>query len=258
MVYTAATAQAFGLRVAVVTSAHPNEPLLETFRQVIKRSVVIEAEQTTVFKNLDDPHRTERYVYGRAVDLKLDCIPPAWRSARNVLIAPVINEVPPEIVFDFPNANVYLAPQGLFRKIGKDGRVSFKRWFDADVIAQTRCVVFSEEDIRGYPRLEEKMAAVAPLLIVTRSDKGGTYYVNQQKYTYSADQVNVTQLTGAGDVFASSLLSTLYSTELDIHQCIRVAAKLASASITRSYMHSIPTPDEIFFTINKIDEQDDR
>ena len=131
------------------------------------------------------------------------------------------------------------------RKWDADGRVRFKRWFDAEVLKDIDIVVFSEEDIAEAPELEQEFAAVVRHLFVTRAEKGGTYYRNGKPTHYSTMQVELVHPTGAGDVFAASLLSSLHILHGDYLAATQVAARLAAISVTRFGLESSPTATEV-------------
>src|SRR5258707_1930911 len=138
-----------------------------------------------------------------------------------------------------------LTLQGWLRRWDADGRVRFKRWFDRHVLQDIDIVVFSEEDISEAPELEQEFAGVVQHLFVTRAEKGGTYYHWGEPTSYTTPQVELVHPTGAGDVFAASLLCALRVLKNDIEAATRVAACLASISVTRVGLDSAPTPEEV-------------
>ncbi len=138
-----------------------------------------------------------------------------------------------------------LTLQGWLRRWDDDGRVRFKRWFDAAVLKAIDIVVFSEEDILEAPELEQELADAVEHLFVTRADRGGTYYRQGRPVSYDTPQVEVVNPTGAGDVFAAALLSSLYVTNNDVEASIRVAARLGATSVTRYWLDGAPTAEEV-------------
>ena len=121
----------------------------------------------------------------------------------------------------------------------------FKRWFDPDVLKSIDIVVFSEEDIVEAPELEQEFAGAVEHLVVTRAEKGGTYYHWGQPATYDTPQVPVIQPTGAGDVFAAGLLASLPRYDHDMHKALGVAARLGAIAVTRDTLEGTPTPEEV-------------
>jgi sugar/nucleoside kinase (ribokinase family) len=138
-----------------------------------------------------------------------------------------------------------LTLQGWLRRWDADGRVRFKRWFDADVLKDVNIVVFSEEDIVESPVLEQEFAGAVEHLLVTRAERGGTYYHQGQPTDFNSPQVNLVHPTGAGDIFAASLLCALHILNGNMQLGIKVAAHLAAISVTRVGLESAPTHDEV-------------
>lgn len=243
--YGAHTAAAFGLKVAVLTSTGPNEPLLD---KLPANAVVhsIPAAHTTMFENRYEGSTRTQFMYHRALTLTPEMLPDAWRKASLVHFAPIAYEVDPAFVSAFDNARICVTPQGWMREREADGRVRTVHWPDAArVLPFSSATVMSEEDIRHDPGLEHVFARLAPLLIVTRAERGGTVYQRGQRAQFDAHLVD-TQIdpTGAGDVFATALHIAL--AELgDLDRALSVATYVAGTSVTRSGFEGAPTPQEV-------------
>lgn len=242
--YAARTAHAFGLRVGVLTSAAADEPLLDELAPYAEiRS--IPAADTSTFENIYHATGRTQYIRGVAETLTTEHVPADWRAAPLVHLAPLTDEVDPQIAHLFPDATVLLTLQGWLRRWDADGRVRFKRWFDPDVLRAINIVVFSEDDILEAPDMEAAFRDVTEHLVVTRAERGGTYYNSGDRHSYDTLQVEVVNPTGAGDVFAGALLSSLHLLDGDMHAAINVAARLGAISVTRWALEGTPTPDEV-------------
>lgn len=242
--YAARTAHAFGLRVGVLTSAAADEPLLSELAPYAEiRS--IPAAATSTFENIYHASGRTQYVRGVAEKLTAAHIPADWRSAPLVHLAPLTDEVDPQIAHLFPDAHVLLTLQGWLRRWDADGRVRFKRWFDPEVLRAINIVVFSEDDILEAPDMEAAFRDATEHLVVTRAERGGSYYNGGATHAYDTLQVEVVNPTGAGDVFAGALLSSLHRLDGDMQAAIRVAARLGAISVTRWALDGTPTPDEV-------------
>ncbi len=242
--YSARTAHAFGLRVGVLTSAAPGEPLLDELRDYAQIHV-LPADQTTTFENIYHEGRRSQYIRAVATPIKPADVPVHWRNVPLVHLGPIADETAAEIVHDFPDATVMMTLQGWLRRWDDDGRVGYKRWFDPDVVRAVDLMVFSEEDINGDRELEHEIARVARHFVLTRADYGGVYYHDGQPETYDAHPAEVVNPTGAGDIFSTSLLCAWHRLGGDIRVAIDVAAKLAAHSVTRMGLESAPTLDEV-------------
>ena len=244
--YAARVASAFGLPVRLLTSAQPTEPLLPELAPHVTEQVIIPAEVTSTFENVYDKHgnRTQ-YIRGVAAPITVNDVPAEWLNSALVHLAPLTNEVDPQLAHAFRNSTVLLTLQGWLRRWGADGRVVFKRWFDTDVLADIDVVVFSEEDVVASPELEPAFASVVPHLFVTRAAKGGTYYFKGQPHEYSTPQLQEVNTTGAGDVFAAAVLAGMALLNNDMLAITQVAARLGAQAITRPWLDGAPTADEV-------------
>jgi len=230
--YSAPVAQAFGNRVGLLTSAAACEPLLESLLPVAELSVHV-AEKTTTFENIYHDGGRIQYVHSLAKHLQAGSIPVAWLDAPLVHLAPLVEEVDPAMAASFPNATVLLTPQGYLRRWDETGRVYFKRWLDQDMLKHVDIVVFSKQDIEAEPDLEQDFAAVTKNLIVTDSERGGIYYFEGKPSPYAPMPVAEVDPTGAGDVFAAALLSSLLKVGGNMQAALNGAAALAATSVTR-------------------------
>jgi hypothetical protein len=193
--YSARSVTAFGLRVGALTSAASGEPLLDEVRPYIHDLKVLPAEATSTFENIYESSGRVQYIRGVAAPIGVSDVPQAWLNAPLVHLAPLTGEVDPQIAHSFKHSTVMLTLQGWLRQWDSTGRVSFKRWFDPDVLQAIDIVVFSEEDIREAPELESEFARTVKLartvkhLFVTRAEQGGTYYRQGEPISFSAPQV---------------------------------------------------------------------
>jgi len=249
--YAARTATAFGLNVGVLTSAAPDESLLNAISPYASLHV-LPSEQTTTFENIYSQEGRVQYVRGVAAPLHAQDVPEAWLNAPFVHIAPIANEVQWDVAARFPHATVMLTLQGWLRRWNDTGLVRFKPWHDTRVLKHIDVVVFSEEDIAEAPEIEALYAASVKHVLVTRAERGGTYYHCGKPMTFSTPSVELVNPTGAGDVFAASLLASLRAFDGDYGAAIQVAARLAALSVTRSGLYGAPTPDEAATAIREV------
>ncbi|MBZ0299210.1 MAG: hypothetical protein K8J31_05700 [Anaerolineae bacterium] len=254
--YAAMAASAFGHQVRVLTSTAADEPLLAQLEPYITEQVVIPAQSTSTFENIYDRQgRRTQYIRGVAAPIGVNEVPEAWLSTPLVHLAPLTGEVDPQLAHLFRHSTVMLTLQGWLREWGSDGRVYFKRWFDADVLKDIDIVVFSEEDIAEAPDLEASFAGAVEHLFVTQAARGGTYYHRGQPFHYDTPQLEEVNSTGAGDVFAAAVLSSMQLLNADMQAVARVAACLGATAITRPWLEGVPTPEEVQNALNLVREQ---
>lgn len=248
--YCAYTAHAFNLHVTAVTSAAADEPLLEDLRQQAN-VVLAPSEATTVFENIYTPDGRVQFARSVCGPVTRELVQSTGMTAPLVHLGPIAVETDPTCVFDYPDSTVMLTPQGWMRRWGDDGQVHFKPWFEPDVVRSADIVVFSQEDVAPQPGLVKDYIDVAKHLIVTRAENGLTYYHDGQIKDYPAIPVNAAHPTGAGDVFAASLLASLPLFDHDMHRAILAAIHFAAISVTRAGMESAPRPDEVQTILDK-------
>lgn len=242
--YAARTAAAFGLRVGVLTSTAVGEPLLDELRAYAE-IVCLPADQTTTFENIYEPEGRKQFVRGIAAPINVSDVPAHFLKAPLVHLAPIIGEGDPKIAHLFKDSTVLLTLQGWLRRLEPDGRVRFKRWYDPDALKSIDIVVFSEEDIVEAPDMEQDFARSVRNLFVTRAEKGGTYYRNGEPHSYDTPQVKMVNPTGAGDVFAASLLASLPAMNNDLFNATKAAARLGAICVTREGLEGTPTAEEV-------------
>ena len=255
--YAARTASAFDLSVKLLTSVAQGEALINELDPYVTERVILPAAETSTFENIYSPQGRTQYIRGVAAPIAAADIPAGWQHAPLVHIAPLTGEVDPQIVHAFPDSLVLLTAQGWFRQWDADGRVRFKRWYDAEVLREIDIVVFSIEDIAESPDLEALMAEQVQCLVVTKGGEGGTYYWQGQTYHYDTLDVPQVDPTGAGDVFAAAFLASMFLFDRDIHRAIRLAARLAANSVTRVGLQGTPTPTEVAEALKKVQDNHD-
>jgi sugar/nucleoside kinase (ribokinase family) len=251
--YAARTARAFGLQVRLLSSAARNEPLLDELAPFVDEQKIVPTDSTSTFENIyDHAGRRTQYIRGVAAPLSVRDVPTEWLSTPLVHLAPLTGEVDPQLAHTFKDSTVLLTLQGWLRQWGDDGRVTFKRWFDPDVLQDIDIVVFSEEDIAEAPDLEQAFAEAVEHLFVTRADKGGTYYHRGQAHHYDTPHPEEVNTTGAGDVFAAAVLSSIAILNRDMQAVSKLAAILGATAITRPWLEGAPIADEVRQALEKV------
>ena len=240
--YAALTAKALGLRPGVVT-AHDARCNLGALAELPQVSVP--SEETTTFELQETAAGRRLRLLARAAELAYAHVPPAWRRADIVHIAPIAGETPPEMIAEFSGRFVGVTPQGWLRGWDDNGVVQ-PVWKPhlAEALAKADAVVLSIEDLGGDESRVAALAAKLPVLVVTRGAAGASLYWRGEVRHFPAPAVRVNDATGAGDIFAAAFFIRLYHTG-DPREAARFAATLASASVQRAGLASVPTAAEI-------------
>ncbi len=243
--YAAPTYAAFGHTVGILTSAAYNESLTQHLLP-FANLMLLPAATSLTYENVYSDSGRQQYVRATARPISVGHVPIGWSKARYVHLGPLAAEIEPlEMARHFRDATVMLTLQGMMRRWDDDGLVKYQRWFGADTFKLIDIVVYSKEDIQEYPQLTDEIRQVCKHLIVTNGRDGGTYYHAGQALPYDSILVQPRDFTGAGDVFAASVLALLPFVGQDAYQAVKIAGRLAAYSITRSGLDSAPTAEEI-------------
>lgn len=241
--YAAITAHRQGLRVGLLTSFGPDFP-----RDALPADihvVNVPSERTTVFTigpgRIAEGRRVRQLsVLSRAADLEAASLPEAWREASLGALCPVVAEVDPALASAFSDTSLAALPQGWMRQRGPGGLVSPQPWEDADlVLPHVQSVVVSIEDIEPFQKEALEWFQRVPLGAVTRGAEGAVLFVNGERYGVEADRAVEVDETGAGDVFATSLLIA-YNRDGNAWDAAAAAACCAAASVEAEGVTGIP------------------
>jgi hypothetical protein len=240
--YASLTALSFGLRVGAYTSITPDAVLPDLSKiQIINQPT----ETNTIFENIYDQQKRKQILHASAAELYGRILPQSWLDTPIVHLGPVINEIDPSIIRKFPNSFIGVTPQGWFRQSDQHGNISFSDWLEANhILGQANAAVISLEDVQADENLIANLVYAIRVLVVTEGSQGCRVYWNGDVRRFSAPVVEEVDATGAGDIFAATFFIRLKQTQ-DPWEAARFATLIASTSVTRSGMASIPTDIEI-------------
>jgi sugar/nucleoside kinase (ribokinase family) len=242
--YASLAARALGMRAGIVTSVPDQFDLLAPLAEI--QMVRLSSDEPTTFENVyDSEGNRHQTLTGRARPISVAALPDEWRRAPVVHLAPIIDEVPPDLVTHFPTALLGITPQGWLRAWDDTGRIRPQPLTHPDkVLSAVTAVVLSIEDLGFDEKLSDEYAAQAHILVVTRGADGCSVHWGDGWRHFPAPTVSLVDPTGAGDIFAAAFFYRLHLTR-DPHEAARFAVKIASASVTRPALDAIPTADDI-------------
>jgi sugar/nucleoside kinase (ribokinase family) len=236
--YAAMTAWRLGLRVAVLTSCGRDLPadVLPPDVEV----VTVPSDRTTVFELDESPQGRRLRLLARAADLEEGHLPAEWRDAPLAMLCPVINEVDPALSAGFVEASIGVLPQGWLRQRGAGGAIRSGTWDDPDaVLPHAQLLVVSAEDIEPISKTALEWFQHIPLGAVTQAARGALLFVNGGPYPVEPDRAIQVDTTGAGDVFATTLLVE-YQRDGNPWEAAAAAACAAAASVEAAGAGGIP------------------
>jgi sugar/nucleoside kinase (ribokinase family) len=237
--YAALTAHRLGLRAGVLTSFgldFPADALPDGIAVTRVRSGL-----TTSFELTQSAQGRTLTLLARAADLEADALPPEWSRVPLIMLCPVANEVDPAFASGFPESSLCVAPQGWLRRRDAGGVISPQPWEDAAwVLPHAQTLVLSTEDVAAVHADEVlEWFQQVPVGALTDGWRGATLFVNGERYHVEADRVSEVDPTGAGDVFAATLLVE-YHAGASPWDAAGAAACAAAASVEAPGAAGIP------------------
>ncbi|HET9920313.1 MAG TPA: PfkB family carbohydrate kinase, partial [Ktedonobacteraceae bacterium] len=254
--FAALTAYRLGLVPAVVTRADA-QLIAELPRHLPGIGLAVHpSPETTTFDNRYTEGFRTQYLLARAGLLQAEDVPHAWRGAPIVLLAPLDQELSPELVALFPRRPgtiIAATPQGWLRRWDTDGRVWPTPWTEAEqVLPALDALILSHDDLLPFANgkraeadaILARWSTFVPLLVATDGRHGATLFhhgIPERFPAYTADEIDP---TGAGDVFATAFLAHL-SRSSDPRAAVDFANCVASLSIEYQGATGVPTLDQV-------------
>lgn len=203
--YSAVTAYRLGRSAAILTSHGADFPL-DAVPPAIE-IVTLEAPATTVFEYQEGEGPRVMQVSATASPLAPGDLPEDWREAPLVLLAPVIQEVDPELAAAFGDGTVAAAAQGWLRTLDDNGGVEAVAWESPrEVLNRLQALFVSAEDVLGQEEQLTDWVQRVPLAVVTAGAAGALLYVNGERFEVKPRPTAEVDATGAGDVFAAAFM----------------------------------------------------
>jgi hypothetical protein len=182
--YAGKMARNLGEDVGIVTSAGPDFDFATALPDVQVSSTP--AHATSTFENIYVDGERHQYIRAVASPLDAGVVPTAWRDAKILHLAPLTNEVRSDVEAVFPKSLCAATPQGWLRRWGDDGRVRTEGWESLlERLGRLDAVILSEEDVHRDDSTIDLLRRHVPLLVVTRSSRGGTLFRNGEPWQSS-------------------------------------------------------------------------
>ncbi|MBX6753390.1 PfkB family carbohydrate kinase [Thermorudis peleae] len=245
--YAALTAARFGLHAAVLTRGNfgaYNPNVLEDLTRFAREIAIIvqEATSATVFANRTVAGRREQTLHGWAGVIDLNGLPPTWRSARIIHLAPVAQEIDPRQAGRLTPEYLGVTPQGWMRQWPRalPGRVRLTPLrLPLELLSHIDGLVLNAEE-HTLARDEIEAVSRRGLVAITRGPDGAQLIDRGRVYDIPAYAVPVADDVGAGDVFAS-VLFLLRADREPVSFAGRMAAAAAALRIQGQGPDAVPT-----------------
>jgi len=258
--YAALTAARFGVDAAILTrgnyetfGADIREALARYSREVAM--IVQEASAPTVFTNRTVAGRREQVVHSWAGAIDLSGLPPTWRSAPIIHLAPVAQEIDPRQASRLNPEFLGATPQGWMRKWPRGGgRVRLiPLRLPLEVTTRLDGLVLSTLE-HTLARDEIEAVAQRGVVAITRGPDGATVIDRGRTYDIPAFSVPVRDDVGAGDVFAA-VLFLLRAQHEGTSWAAKMAAAAAALRIRGIGPDAVPTREEVERFLDRLGER---
>lgn len=215
--------------------------------------VLTASEETTTFENTyDEDGNREQSCRTVAADIFPQDIPGTYRNARSYYISPVAGEVPPETIDELAkeDALVMLDPQGIFRNIGGDGKVRVEVPEDLEkYLANVDIVKIGMDELDAFKgsreAVLEELREFGPEEAILTLGKEGCLVQSEGEFKkIEGIDVEVKDLTGAGDVFGAAFLSNYLDTG-DVDGSARFASVAAGLKLKYKGPVGFPSREEV-------------
>ena len=239
--YSSLTANAFRQNSGVFTS-FTSKDLPEPLTGI--ESWIQKTNQLVRFRNQYDGKQRIQFVTQTTPPLSIVDPPKALFSAKIVHFGPILNDFDPGFVHQFDHCYKGITPQGWLRE-NRNGQVFSKSWETLQtILPAANAVIISKEDIGYNQQTIDAMAKLCRILVVTEAFHGATVYAGNESRHFQAPSKIEIDPTGAGDIFAAAFF-ILNANGYSPWQAGETATQIASISVTRKGLGSIPTREEI-------------
>ncbi len=248
--FAALTAARFGVEAAILTRGNyetygsaVGEELARFSREVAL--IVQESAAPTVFTNRAVAGRREQTVHSWAGPIDLSGLPPTWRSARIIHLAPVAQEIDPRQAGRLNPEFLGATPQGWMRQWPRSGgRVRLiPLRLPHELVTRLDGFVLSTLE-HTLARDEIEAIAQRGVVAITRGPDGATVIDRGRTYDVPAYSVTVRDDVGAGDVFAAVLFLLRAQHEPTLWAA-KMAAAAAALRIQGTGPDAVPTREAV-------------
>jgi len=246
VLYAALAAARAGAHAAILTRANLTDlsPALRAELDAFASEVEIVAQGssgTTTFTNREAAGRRSQSLHAWAGEIDLSGLPPQWRSAPAIHIAPVAQEIDSRQLARLSPQIMGCTPQGWMRAWDRERFGTIRATplrLPPDVVARIDIMVISsEESVPARDVLE--MVGRSGLAVVTRADQGVRLIDRGRRVDLESYSVKVLDTTGAGDVFAGALIAERAERQ-PVVASARYATAAAALKVTGRGINAVP------------------
>lgn len=251
VLYAALTAARYGLRTGILTRANISgmaSPLREQLQQLSGEVEIVaqDADGTTTFTNRDVAGRRAQTLHDWGGPIDLNGLPPLWRSAAAIHVAPVAQEIDPRQLSRLSPRFLGCTPQGWMRQWDGERFGAVRATplrLPADLVSRFDALVISSEEYTSARDLVESIGKTG-LIAVTRGQQGAAITDRGRQIAVPAVRVTALDDTGAGDVFAGALFAARSERE-SVAASARYATAAAALKVQGHGVQAIPHREDV-------------
>jgi sugar/nucleoside kinase (ribokinase family) len=246
VLYAALAAARYGARVGILTRAN-----IDAFTDAQRDELAAVAGEievvaqtssaTTTFTNTEVAGRRTQTLHAWGGQIDLNGLPPLWRSAPAIHLAPVAQEIDPRQTQRLAPQFLGCTPQGWMRQWHPEqlGRVkTIPLRLPSEMIARIDAMVISSEE-STHARDIVQAIGQRGLVAVTRNLQGTAMIDRGREINMPAVRVTAVDPVGAGDVFAGCLFAGRAARE-SVVASARYATAAAALKVTGRGIQSVP------------------
>ena len=243
VLYAGLLAHYQGLRVGLLTSHGPDFPLHVLPPEI--EVVSVPAEATTRFTLDYTPEGRRLTLRARATPLGPQHLPARFAEAGLAYLAPVADEVSPELADAFPDTAVGAGAQGWCREWDRAGMIRMRPWPNPEpVLRRIHALFLSSDDVAGWEAEALELYQHVPLGALTFAARGALLFVNGERHRVAAASAQEVDPTGAGDVFAAAFLIR-YNAGGDPWEAAAFAAVAGALTVEGEGIAGVPTRERL-------------
>ncbi|MCC7459976.1 MAG: hypothetical protein IT286_01620 [Proteobacteria bacterium] len=220
-------ASCLGFSCGVVTASDVHFPYAEY--SDVEWSIQFSAKTTTQQHRYVDGQRISKGIQ-KSDPILASSVGKALRNAKVVMLAPVEDEIHPDLISLFPTPWIGLTPQGWFREYDAEGNMRFKKSSFDSLPKKIKLIVVSKDDMANDPDAWTWIKKSAEVAVCTMGKEGYilAYGAKEQQFA-PVEVMKEVNPTGSGDIFATSLLLLLSKGFLPEKAC-ELAGKAAGTA----------------------------
>lgn len=235
--FGAQLASELGYKSAAVTASAVDFPFSDY--SDIEWSIQFSNHTTKYGLEYIDEHRSLKLIQ-RADQITESSVRKSLRNSKIVMLAPIIDEIKPDLISLFATEWVGLTPQGWFRRFDSEGKMSAAESFFSQLPKKIKLIVVSSEDLPTDSKDWEWIKNSAEVAVCTMGKEGYVLHHEGVEKKYAPiEVVKEKNPTGCGDIFATAAL-LLLSRGVDAVKACELAGQAAAVSATQeSVSHSV-------------------